>query len=208
MRMTNTVNYISFKLTIRRNFRKHRNMTILPGRSSGTSMQTDNVTLKTQPCSEFVQFVLTNSWRLLRSFPIRYSPLMWHSTLPLCELLTVELEKNESSYCFAWLNTNIWRWRFTWTVFKDAVNTLPVSVIKTSQVLLYREIIAVCSQMHTKHINTVSGQKVELLNVKPGGAYINYYALNHGSPTRGPPTCISRPAATNLNCVSTIKILL
>ena len=32
--------------------------------------------------------------------------------------------------------------------------------------MLYREIIAVCYQIHTKHINTVCGQNVELLNVK------------------------------------------
>ena len=32
--------------------------------------------------------------------------------------------------------------------------------------MLYREIIAVCSQIRTKHINTVCGQNVELLNVK------------------------------------------
>jgi hypothetical protein len=32
--------------------------------------------------------------------------------------------------------------------------------------MLYREIIAVCSEIHTKHINTVSGQNVELVNVK------------------------------------------
>ena len=32
--------------------------------------------------------------------------------------------------------------------------------------MLYREIIAVCSQIHTKHINTLCGQKVEVLNVK------------------------------------------
>ena len=32
--------------------------------------------------------------------------------------------------------------------------------------MLYREIIAVCSQIYTKHINTLSGQNVELLNVK------------------------------------------
>ena len=32
--------------------------------------------------------------------------------------------------------------------------------------MLYREIIAVCSQIHTKHKNTVCGQNVELLNVK------------------------------------------
>ena len=33
--------------------------------------------------------------------------------------------------------------------------------------MLYRGIIAVCSQIHTKHINTLCGQTVELLNVKP-----------------------------------------
>jgi len=41
-----------------------------------------------------------------------------------------------------------------------------LSIIKTSQLMLYREIIAVCSQIHTKHINTLCGQNVELLNVK------------------------------------------
>jgi len=33
----------------------------------------------------------------------------------------------------------------------------------------YRETIAVCSQIHRKHINTVCGQNVHLLNVKAGG---------------------------------------
>jgi len=32
--------------------------------------------------------------------------------------------------------------------------------------MLYREINAVCSQIHTKHINTLCGQNVELLNVR------------------------------------------
>jgi len=32
--------------------------------------------------------------------------------------------------------------------------------------MLYREVIAVCSQIHTKHINTLCGQNVELPNVK------------------------------------------
>jgi hypothetical protein len=32
--------------------------------------------------------------------------------------------------------------------------------------MLYREIIAVCSEIHTKHINTLCGQNVEFLNVK------------------------------------------
>jgi len=32
--------------------------------------------------------------------------------------------------------------------------------------MLHREIIAVCSQIHTKHTNTLYGQNVEVLNVK------------------------------------------
>jgi len=32
--------------------------------------------------------------------------------------------------------------------------------------MLYRETIAVCSQIHTKHINTLCGQNVEVSNVK------------------------------------------
>ena len=40
--------------------------------------------------------------------------------------------------------------------------------------MLYREIMAVCSEIHTKHINTQCGQKVELLNVKPGGTYSDH----------------------------------
>jgi hypothetical protein len=35
--------------------------------------------------------------------------------------------------------------------------------------MLYREIIGVYSEIHTKHINTVCEQNVELLNIKPGG---------------------------------------
>ena len=34
------------------------------------------------------------------------------------------------------------------------------------QLMLDREMIAVCSQIHTKQINTLCGQNVELLNVK------------------------------------------
>jgi hypothetical protein len=52
-------------------------------------------------------------------------------------------------------------------MYKDPVRIAQsVSVIQTSQLMLYREIIAVCSQIHTKHINTLCGQNVELLNVK------------------------------------------
>jgi hypothetical protein len=50
--------------------------------------------------------------------------------------------------------------------------------------MLYREIIAVCSEIHTKHINTLCGQNVELLNAKPGGTYSNDRALKGDSPYR------------------------
>ena len=43
--------------------------------------------------------------------------------------------------------------------------------------MLYREIIAVCSQIHTKHINTLYGQNVGFVNVKPGGTYSDLWAL-------------------------------
>jgi hypothetical protein len=32
--------------------------------------------------------------------------------------------------------------------------------------MVYKEITAVCSEIQTKHINTLCGQNVELLNVK------------------------------------------
>jgi len=43
--------------------------------------------------------------------------------------------------------------------------------------MLCREIIAVCSQIHTKHINTLRGQNVELINVKLDGTYSDQWAL-------------------------------
>jgi hypothetical protein len=35
--------------------------------------------------------------------------------------------------------------------------------------MLYREIIAVCSEIHTKHTNTLCVQNVEFLYVEPDG---------------------------------------
>ena len=34
--------------------------------------------------------------------------------------------------------------------------------------MMYRDIIAVCSEIHTKHTNALRGQNVEFLNVMPG----------------------------------------
>jgi hypothetical protein len=40
--------------------------------------------------------------------------------------------------------------------------------------MLYREIIAVCSEIHTKHINTLCGFNAEFWKVKHGGTYSNW----------------------------------
>ena len=45
--------------------------------------------------------------------------------------------------------------------------------------MVYREIIAVCSQIHTKHINKLCGQNVELLNVKLVVHIVSFEGLIH-----------------------------
>jgi len=44
--------------------------------------------------------------------------------------------------------------------------------------MLYREIMAVCSEIHTKHINTLCGQNVELLSVKLAVKKSDRWSLN------------------------------
>jgi len=43
--------------------------------------------------------------------------------------------------------------------------------------MLYREIIAVYSEIHTKHIKTLFGQNVVCFKIKPRGTYSNHWAL-------------------------------
>jgi hypothetical protein len=43
--------------------------------------------------------------------------------------------------------------------------------------MLYSEIIAVCSEIHTEHIDILCGQSVEFVTVKLGGTYSNHWAL-------------------------------
>jgi hypothetical protein len=52
-----------------------------------------------------------------------------------------------------------------------------MSVIKSGQLILYREIVAVCSQIHTKHTNTLCGKNTEFLNVADGGTDSDHWAL-------------------------------
>ena len=70
-----------------------------------------------------------------------------------------------------------------------AVNTLHLSY--KNQLMLYRDIITMCSQIHTKHINTLCGQKVEFVNVKlevhivtTGGTYSDHWAVKALNMTR------------------------
>ena len=48
--------------------------------------------------------------------------------------------------------------------------------------MLYREIMAVCSEIHTKHINTLCGQNAYFNNDTPEGIWSNYWL---GPNTRG-----------------------
>jgi len=52
-----------------------------------------------------------------------------------------------------------------------------MQVIKTDILILYREITAVCPQIHKKHINTLCGKNVEFVNVKAGGTYSDHWVL-------------------------------
>ena len=49
--------------------------------------------------------------------------------------------------------------------------------------MLYREIIAVCSEIHIKYINTLCGQNVEFRNVKPD--LLKLKSLYHGYLVQG-----------------------
>ena len=57
--------------------------------------------------------------------------------------------------------------------------------MQTSQLMLYREIIAACSEIHTKHINALCGQNVKFVNVKLAvhivtTGFYNYKKQNYG----------------------------
>ena len=79
-------------------------------------------------------------------------------------------ETNKQSHCRLTVHisrhSNVSGVRLLSANFKLAKTPILRLCIQTSQLMLYREIIAVCSQIHTKHINTLCGQNVEFVNVK------------------------------------------
>jgi hypothetical protein len=66
-------------------------------------------------------------------------------------------------------------------LFKNSVRTAKktqlFTITKINWLMLFKEIIAVCSKNHTKPINTLCGQDVELISVKSGGTYRFHWAL-------------------------------
>ena len=50
--------------------------------------------------------------------------------------------------------------------------------MKTGSLISRRQIIAVCSETHTKHASPLRGQKVEFFSVELGATYVSHWALN------------------------------
>jgi len=69
--------------------------------------------------------------------------------------------------------------------------------------MLYRETIAFCSEIHTKHINTLCGQNGEFVSVQPGGAWKQWvwYLLWCSSFARNMEASRS-PLSARLHCVT------
>lgn len=43
--------------------------------------------------------------------------------------------------------------------------------------MLYREVIALCSENHMQYVIALGGKKVEFLNLKPGGTQSNWWVM-------------------------------
>lgn len=53
----------------------------------------------------------------------------------------------------------------------ELVPRTSITAIKSDQLMPYSEIIAVCFDIDTERINTLCGENIEMLNVKPCGTY-------------------------------------
>jgi hypothetical protein len=72
-----------------------------------------------------------------------------------------------------------WGWhKNVWLLFLNPELHLKILfILHSQQTVSVIKIIAVCSDIHTKYINTMCGHDVEFLNVKPGGIYSNNWTL-------------------------------
>jgi hypothetical protein len=85
--------------------------------------------------------------------------------------------RNTSAYVFfvtiVWVT--LWSLKLIQIIFKNWVLTTEeiqhTSITRINWLMLFREIIAVCSENHMKPISTLCGQNEESVNVKAGGTY-------------------------------------
>jgi hypothetical protein len=65
--------------------------------------------------------------------------------------------------------------KLVYIIFNNSVRTIkktqPITIMRISRLMLFKEVIAVYGENHMKPINTLCGQKAELLFVKAGGTY-------------------------------------
>jgi len=79
----------------------------------------------------------------------------------------------DSSFNPLWTATDP---NYTYDPVRTAQKTYSVSVIQTSQLMLYREIIAVCSQIHTKHKYDGWAER-RIAECLTGSTYSDHWAL-------------------------------
>jgi lipoate-protein ligase B len=70
--------------------------------------------------------------------------------------------------------------KLVWIIFENSVRTAKktqhFTITKINWLTLFKEIIAVYTENHTKHINKLCGKNAELLNVKAGGK-VSYHCV-------------------------------
>ena len=78
---------------------------------------------------------------------------------------------------------NLYRKKLTWITLKYSsactCNRYTIaSSIEINHLILYRKIITLCSEIHSKHTNILFGHHVECFNIKLDGIQSNHWALN------------------------------
>jgi hypothetical protein len=85
--------------------------------------------------------------------------MLWREIMALFSLIHI---KHVTTQC----GQNVEFVRVKLVVHIVTTGIIGLNLCYKNQLIFYREIIAVCSQIHTKHISKLCGQNVELLNVK------------------------------------------
>ena len=99
--------------------------------------------------------------------------MMYKAKVAVCsDIRTKHSTQSERDVEFLNFNLSKTKRNLLSALYKESVRTaqwtLPTTVIKTNQLLMYKAKVAVCSDIRTKQ-STQSERHVEFLNVKPGG---------------------------------------